>query len=226
MRSIGIKKVTITGFMILLFAVSTLTAQEFKDADGNVYRTVKYGLQVWTASNLNVSHFRNGDEIPQAQSPEEWAKAALDKKPAWCYYENDLQNGRKYGKLYNWYAVNDPRGLAPAGWHITINEDWRMLVNNLKGIDVASAKLKSPTEWKSKKGTNDIGFSAFPSGHREKDGKFRDLGTVCMFWSNSVPVSVKPSDKIYAFTLSDNTYEVQYLQSEKGAGLSVRCEKD
>lgn len=76
-------------------------------------QTVTIGTQVWRTKNLDVATFRNGDSIPQAKTNEEWEKAAENQQPAWCYYNNDPANGAKYGKLYNWYAVNDSRGLAP-----------------------------------------------------------------------------------------------------------------
>ena len=88
----------------------------FKDPrDGKVYKTVKIGGQEWMAENLNVSKFRNGDIIPHAKSNAEWKAAGEKKQPAWCYYENDPSNGVKYGKLYNWYAVRDPRGVGTTG---------------------------------------------------------------------------------------------------------------
>ena len=80
--------------------------------------------QVWMTSNLDVNKFRNGDPIPEVKSTEEWLKAAENKQPAWCYYDNNPANGSKYGKLYNWYAVSDPRRLAPFGYHIPSNEEW------------------------------------------------------------------------------------------------------
>ena len=76
------------------------------------------GSQVWMNKNLDADKFRNGDPIPQAKTLEEWEEFSNKKQPAWSYYENDSVNGEKYGKLYNWYAVNDPRGLAPKGWHV------------------------------------------------------------------------------------------------------------
>ena len=77
--------------------------------------TVTIATQIWAAANLNVGTFRNGDSIPEARTHQEWAAAGEAGKPAWCYYNNDPANGLRYGKLYNWYAVNDPRELAPAG---------------------------------------------------------------------------------------------------------------
>jgi uncharacterized protein (TIGR02145 family) len=221
-----INKASITGMCFLLLISSLANAQDLKKTDQNNDKTVKYGLQIWTAVNLDVDHFRNGDAIPQAATAEEWTSAGAAGNPVWCYYENDPENGKGYGKLYNWFAINDKRGLAPEGWHIPSNADWRTLIKNLKGVDMAGTKLKSSDGWKSRKGTNAIGFTAIPSGYREPDGKFRDIGVVCQWWSNSAPVDVKPSDKIYSLMLSDRSVEVKYLQSDKGSGFSVRCEKD
>lgn len=226
MKATTIKKVPVTGILFLMFLSFTVNAQNLKDIDGNEYLTIKYGVQVWMAGNLNVSSFRNGDIIPQATTDEEWANAAKAGTPAWCYYENDPENGEKYGKLYNWFAINDPRGLAPEGWHIPTNMDWGTLVKNLKGVDMAGSSLKSAAGWKSKKGTNKIGFAAIPGGFRTQEGKFRESGQSCRWWSNSVPVEVRPSNQIYSVVLEDTSVEVKYLKSEKGAGLSVRCEKD
>ncbi len=226
MKTEVIKKVSAIGIQFLIFAGLSLNAQDLKDHDGNVYKTVNHGIQVWTAGNLNVSHFRNGEAIPQAKTPEEWVNAGAAGKPAWCFYENDPENGNKYGKLYNWYSINDPRGLAPKGWHIPANSDWQILVKNLFGVDIAGTKLKSTTGWKSKAGTNDIGFTALPSGYRDQEGKFKELGTTCIYWSNSVPVEVRPSNQIYSLELSNNSIEIKYLKSDKAAGFSVRCEKD
>jgi len=204
----------------------TVNSQEVKDFDGNVYKTARLGPQYWTAANLNVAHFRNGDAIPEAKTPEEWVSAAQNGTPAWSYYENDPLNGEKYGRLYNWFAINDPRGLAPEGWHIPQNADWRALVKNLLGVDMAGSSLKSTTGWKSKKGVDKIGFAGIPGGCRDHEGKFKDLGVIAQWWSNSSPLSVKPSNQIFSVVLSNNSVELRYMPLEKGSGLSVRCEKD
>ena len=227
MRKEKINSLSILAIPAFLLLSLSGRAQTIKDIDGNTYRTVSHGLQVWTVPNLNVSHFRNGDTIPQATTEEEWARAAEAGEPAWCYQENNPANGNRYGKLYNWYAVNDPRGLAPEGWHIPVNADWSTLVKNLNGVDMAGSGLKSTSkEWKSKSGTNKIGFEGLPGGYRQADGKFADLGRSCRWWSNSVPVEIQPSGQIYSVVLDDHSVEVKYLKSDKGAGFSVRCEKD
>jgi uncharacterized protein (TIGR02145 family) len=111
------------------------------------YKSIKIGNQTWMTSNLNVSTFRNGEAIPEAKTDEEWRRARENKQPAWCYYDNDPKNGIKYGKLYNWYAVNDPRGLAPAGWHVPSDAEWTTLEDQL-GND-AGKKMKSTSGWDS-----------------------------------------------------------------------------
>jgi uncharacterized protein (TIGR02145 family) len=90
-------------------------------------QTVTIGKQVWSAKNLDVSTFRNGDPIPQAKTRTEWFEFDMNEQPAWCYYADDLSNGTKYGKLYNWYAVIDARGLAPEGYHIPTDAEWEIL---------------------------------------------------------------------------------------------------
>ena len=108
---------------------------------------VAIGSQVWTTKNLDVATFRNGDAIPEAKTNKEWEAAGENKQPAWCYYENNTANGTKYGKLYNWYAVNDARGLAPAGWHIPTDQEWKALSTFLGGWAVAGKKMKSTSGW-------------------------------------------------------------------------------
>ncbi len=110
------------------------------DIDGNIYKIVTIGNQTWTKSNLNVSRYRNGDPIPQVQDPSQWANLTTG---AWCYYNNDPANGLIYGKLYNWYAVNDPRGIAPIDWHVPSDAEWTILTDFLGGINVAGGKMKA-----------------------------------------------------------------------------------
>src|SRR6188508_2434374 len=107
-------------FLLFIFVLPMLSlqAQNLQLKDQPNYTSIKIGQQVWMGQNLNADSFRNGETIMEAKSAEEWIKAGNEGKPAWCYYENSIENGRKYGKLYNWFAINDPRRLAPKGWHI------------------------------------------------------------------------------------------------------------
>ena len=130
--------------LILLFLVIFSVSNSFG-------QSVTIGTQVWTTKNLDVATFRNGDPIPEAKTDEEWKAAGENKQPAWCYYENNTANGTKYGKLYNWYAVNDARGLAPTGWHVPTDEEWKVLSTYLGGTGVAGKKMKSRSDWNSYK---------------------------------------------------------------------------
>jgi uncharacterized protein (TIGR02145 family) len=112
------------------------------DQNKNSFRIVKIGEQTWMAENLNVQTFRNGDTIYQAKSSKDWVLANENKKPAWCYYENDTLHYEKQGKLYNWYAIIDPRGIAPNGWRIPYREDWVNLSESLGGEAKSGILLK------------------------------------------------------------------------------------
>lgn len=113
---------------------------------------VTIGNQVWMASNLHTFYFRNGDTIPVVKTAEAWEEAGRNEQPACCYYENKAENGQKYGLLYNWYAVNDPRGLAPAGYHIPSDEEWTELSDFLGGLENAGYHMKASAGWPSYKG--------------------------------------------------------------------------
>jgi uncharacterized protein (TIGR02145 family) len=143
------------------------------------YKETKIGNQIWMAENLNVSKFRNGDVIPEAKTAQEWLKADKEKQPAWCYYNNDVNNGNKLGKLYNAYAVNDPRGIAPEGWHVTTNVEWKKLESDLYKLgpivgdkysqseEFVGLKIKSKDQWiNNTGGNNNLGFNAYPAGYR------------------------------------------------------------
>jgi uncharacterized protein (TIGR02145 family) len=110
-------------------------------------QTVTIGTQVWMTKNLDVSTFRNGEPIIQAKTWGEWKVASENKQPAWCYYENDAANGTKYGKLFNWYAVNDSRGLAPVGYHIPSHDEWTEMTNYLGSEN--GNKMKNSSGWNS-----------------------------------------------------------------------------
>ncbi len=214
------------GIILMIAFAIPMRSQTIKDISGNVYKTVNHGTQIWTCSNLNVTKFRNGDPIPEAKTAEEWKSAGQAKKPAWCYFNNDPATSDKFGKLYNWYAIKDSRGLTPKGWHVATNADWSGLFKNLTGMDIAGTKLKSREEWKTRNGTDIIGFEGLPAGYRTADGKFEAKGTHCQWWSNSVPVEVKKSNQIYSVVLKDALPEASYMQMNKEYGLSVRCVKD
>ena len=145
-------------------------------------------IQIWKSINLDVETYRNGTKIPQVQDKKAWSKLTTG---AWCYYENKTANGTKYGKLYNWYAVNDPRGLAPKGFHIPTNSEWTLILQGLTededDFDIAGTKMKSTTGWDNNgNGTNTNGFNGLPGGYRTSDGNFLSIGECGMWWTSSV----------------------------------------
>jgi uncharacterized protein (TIGR02145 family) len=194
------------------------------DRENLPYRTVKIGSQVWMLDNMNVDRFRNGDPIPEARTDEEWRRAGHEGKPAWCYFQNDPQTGRIYGKLYNWHAVQDPRGLAPEGWHIPTTKEWGELADNFGGRRVAGKELKAVTGWPPENnGTNKSGFSGMPGGIRDDQGGFNYLGIYGYWWS-STEYNNLYAHYHYLYCRSSDLY--LYVNRFKSSGLSIRCIKD
>jgi len=216
---------------ILLFnlvaANLTLNPQTFKDNDGKDCKSVTINKQVWMASNLDVSHFRSGDLIPKASSMDEWIRAGKEGKPSWCYYNFDSISGQKYGKLYNYYTIIDPRGLAPKGWHVPTNTDYHTLITNLGGIHAAGIQLKNTSSWPLNcNGNNKSGFTALPGGMRLPDGRFADINTRAYWWTTSVEMVIGNGTQIYALSVVSSSPEVMYVKFDKSAGISVRCIKN
>jgi uncharacterized protein (TIGR02145 family) len=185
--------------------------------------TVKIGNQVWMTKNLNVSTFRNGDVIPQAKTQGEWEAYAKTGEPAWCYYDNNPANGDKYGKLYNWYAVNDRRGLAPKGFHVPTDNEWTVLTDYLGGADIAGYKMKTRSGWYNEgNGTNISGFSGLPGGFRYDDGTFSIDGCLGGWWSSSEGSTALAWLRGLGFRYG----KVGRSSLNEGNGLSVRCLRD
>ncbi len=185
-------------------------------------QSVTIGKQVWMTRNLDVSTFRNGDPIPEAKSDAEWEKAGQEGRPAWCYYDNNPANGAKYGKLYNWYAVRDPRGLAPKVWHIPSDKEWTVLTDYLGGKEKAGAKMKAKQGWaEDGNGTNSSGFSGLPGGHRAGNNIFSVIDNYGFWWSST------ESNTYGAWPRSlYNSRSVGRDDCSKAYGLSVRCLRD
>jgi uncharacterized protein (TIGR02145 family) len=184
---------------------------------------VTIGTQVWMTKNLDVDHFRNGDPIPHAKTAEEWKRAGENGQPAWCYYDNDPANGAKYGKLYNWYAVRDKRGLAPKGFHVPSDAEWTLLTDYLGGAEVAGEKMKSKSGWDGN-GSNSSGFNGLPCSSRNFDGSYFDFseGYVGLWWASTENDSGSEGLRILLYDDSDVSRGSTYKQD----GLSVRCVRD
>lgn len=187
---------------------------------------VTIGNQVWTRKNLDVATYRNGDVIPHAQSRYEFETAHGG---AWCYYryyKKDASNGPKKGKLYNWAAVNDPRGLAPKGYHIPTDREWRNLIDYLGG-ESESTKMKSTNGWSkgwsgNGNGTNISGFSGLPGGFRQDDGWFQSVGYIGRWWSSTVHLYSS------AYYLEVNAHDgiISRPSGNMRQMFSVRCLRD
>ncbi len=199
------------------------------DIDGNDYKTIKIGDQLWMAENLKVTHYRNGDEIQNVTDVITWSGLSTG---AYCDYNFDIDNSIIYGHLYNWYAVSDVRNIAPEGWHVASNSEWGDLVNFLG--DNAGGKLKDTTDWASPNtgATNESGFNGLPGGHSYSNGKFccnfepgesGDAGHhVAAFWT-----STKWDD--YSAVHWGLFWDAAYMGNsfyDMRWGMSIRCIKD
>ena len=198
------------GFFML--CLMKLSAQELE--------TIQIGYQTWMQKNLDEERFRNGDVIPEVTNWEEWMRAGENEKPAWCYFDNDSILGQKHGKLYNWYAVIDPRGLSPVGYHVPNKDEWEILFKTFEdatltdGIDF----------WLDDVQNDHKGFRAIPSGGRFNEADvefFYYLNIEAWWWTTS------DMDKNVAYCVNyDVKYDVLIFDYYKDVGISVRCIKD
>lgn len=201
----------------------SLTQDVLTNASALAGNTVRIGSQVWMTKNLNVTRYRNGDKIPQVKNKANWAALTTG---AWCWFNNDSATGAIYGKLYNWYAVNDARGLAPEGWHIPSDAEWTTLSAFLGGESVAGGKMKEAgtAHWYAPNtdATNSSGFTGLPGGNRVSDGSFNTFGSGGSWWSLS---ESSTSNVWYRFLYAYDA-NVDRFSNDKHYGFSVRCVRD
>jgi len=219
---------------VFICGVSTIT-----DIDGNVYNTVLIGGQCWMAENLRVTRYRNGGAIPTKRTDIQWNSSIYNGTGFYAIYPHGDVDGinseagvvAAYGKLYNWYAVTDSRGLCPEGWHVPHDDEWTTLVNYLGGSSVAGGKMKSTrTEpdphprWRSPNTgtTNESGFSGLPGGARASAGYYSAIGVNGGWWSSTEG----PSSNAWSRTLFYNYGSVARGGGGKQSGFSVRCLRD
>jgi len=192
------------------------------DFDGNNYKTVTLGGQVWMAENLKVTHYRNGEPIPMVTDNSEWSRLT---EGAYCNYKNDSLNGILYGRLYNGSAIQDIRNLCPAGWHVPSQSEWTSLVTTLGGETKAGGKMKEygTSHWKKPNdGIDPESSFAIPGGYRDFSGSCRAIGEICQWWTSTA------QDSIYLHSLYLNNLNADVIFSTSGkiSGLSVRCNRD
>jgi uncharacterized protein (TIGR02145 family) len=195
------------------------------DIDGNVYRTVRIGNQEWMAENLKTTRYRNGDTIAHVTGNNSWSSMAAG---AYCNYNNDDVFVDTYGRMYNWYAVNDGRNLAPAGWHVSTDTDWSALMAALGGGEVAGGKLKEAgtSHWLSPNegATNESGFTALPGGYRVSEGLFAHIKEIGYWWTATTDNSRANWAWRHIMLYSESS--VHRTNFPYTGGFSVRCVKD
>jgi uncharacterized protein (TIGR02145 family) len=183
---------------------------------------VTIGSQTWMQTNLNVTKYRNGDIIPQVTNSAEWTSLTTG---AWCYYNNDPSTEIIYGKLYNWYAVNDPRNIAPLGFHLFNEAEFNTLVNYLGGSSLSGGKMKETgtSRWFTPNAgaTNISGFTALPGGYRDYNGGvFSDIGLSGNWW-------ISTNSTLHFYLVYNNTnVAVDGGMNGRKYGFSVRLIKD
>jgi uncharacterized protein (TIGR02145 family) len=219
-------KKLITLSMVLLIIISckktdntTSTQGTVTDVDGNVYHTVTVGTQVWMVENLNTTRYRNGDPIPGRP---DWN---TNDSGAYCNYNNDENFSAIYGRLYNWYAIDDSRKIAPSGWHVPSLSEWSLLIAYLGGDSLAGSKLKEigTVHWNSPNlgATNESGFKALPGGDRSVTVDFVNIGNLAIWWSSTGEAYDAWSCSVW----SNERYAMLFGANFNG-GFSVRCIKD
>jgi len=205
------------------------------DIDGNIYNTTTIGEQVWMAENLKVTHYRNGDAITNVTDNNKWFNVTTG---AYCRYDNDGIDIDTYGMLYNWYAVNENRNIAPEGWDIPTDAEWKQLemylgmsqteVENIewRGTDEGGKlKVSGTTYWVSPNegATNESGLSALPGGYRHNEiGVFGDVGRGGYWWSSTEGDSTRAWHR----HLGNAHTGIFRRDDEKQNGFSVRCIKN
>jgi uncharacterized protein (TIGR02145 family) len=214
-----------TSLLLVVLAFLTIKnqAQTVTDYDGNVYNTVTIGTQIWMQGNLKVTHYRNGDAIPNVTIFSSWWNLATG---AYCSYNNDVNNSTTYGNLYNWHVVKDSRNIAPTGWHVPTDAEWTTLTTYLGGENVAGGKLKETgtNHWISPNtgATNETGFTALGGGYRDNTGTFSAIGIDSFWWSSSE----NSPYGAWCRRIDNTSPSVNRLYSNESNGFSVRCLKD
>lgn len=201
----------------------TWHAETVTDIDGNIYHIVTIDALDWLVENLKVTHYRNEDPVTEVSDNTQWETLTAG---AYCNYDNEVINAATYGRLYNWYAINDYRSLAPAGWHVSDDDEWTALSTSLGGEAIAGGKLKETgnTHWlaPNSEATNETGFSGLPGGHRIYDGTY-DYFTRGGGWWTSTEENTNDAWVRY---LDHGSFDVWRYLEDKRYGRSVRCVRD
>jgi uncharacterized protein (TIGR02145 family) len=211
----------------ILLAISNSISQTNANNSKLSIPEIKIGNQIWSAANYNSVVFRNGESIPQSKTKEEWTNAWKNKTPSWCYYNFDSKNENKFGKLYNWYCVSDAREIAPEGWHVPSDDEWKTLTNFV-GVP-PGLYLKAKEGWdytqNGKKyfgnGNDQFRFNAKSGGKVSYDGIFCCTGYLGIWWT-----STPQEDMAFFRKLEYENDGITRWIENKGYGCSLRFIKD
>ena len=197
-----------------------------KDYDGNVYQTVKIGNKIWMVGNLKVTHYNNGDKIPNVTDQTTWNGLTAG---ALCAYDNDTNNVKTYGYLYNYYVVADPRGICPAGWHVPSMDEFETLSWSCGGDYVSGGALKEAgtTHWAAPNtgATNSSGFTALPGGGRLPDGFGGIRGSV-VFWTTTQFMGMPTTNHVVQINYNDTRFFISSGGDDYPCGLSISLLKN
>ena len=217
------KKVILFAVTLFCIGLTGLQAQTVKDIDGNAYIPINIGKQVWMTENLKTTKYNDGTAIPLVTDDSAW-KTLLT--PAYCWFNNDIENKEVYGALYNWYTVNTKK-LCPKGWHVPIDREWKTLIAFLGDPDIAGDKLKETglTHWKNYLtiATNEFDFTALPGGLRLYSGSFPDFGNSYAVWWSATEYN---ETRAWNVGLHNSSSKVFRGYDNKQNGFSVRCIRD
>lgn len=228
------KKIKKAGVFLALmgFATGPVWSQNdnVSDLEGNVYKTVAIGSQWWMAENLKVTQFANGDPIPHLTDANAWA---ITEEGAYCYYGNRTSFADSYGNLYNWYTVEDERGVCPVGWHVATDADW---ITMEMFLGMSQEEAERMTAWRgtdegsklkdeSFEGNNSSGFTALATGYRDPAGVFKAMGTDNDYWTSTPYDNKGTIEGVLHGFLNSKTSTVRNFHVP-GYGFCIRCVRD
>jgi uncharacterized protein (TIGR02145 family) len=221
-----IKVIFLLIFGVLISLISCKKESNLKciDADGNNYKMVRIGNQIWMAENLKTTHYNNGDEIATTPLNYDY-ELEIEPKYQWPS-EGDEINVPIYGRLYTWFVAIDERNVCPPGWHLPSQQEWEILVNYLGGYAIAGGKMKEKgtLHWTDPNtgANNSSGFKALPGGNRIQYGMFNVIGKSSSYWSSTEWDNVN----IFFIYLSNESTESYLANNDRKFGFNIRCIKD
>jgi len=236
MKKVYLFTLSITALVLsFIGCITKQTAETVKDIDGNIYKTVEIGDQVWMQENLKTTKYNDGTPIPNVTDITEWRHCD---SPAFVWYDNDISYKEQYGALYNWHAVGDRPGLCPEGWHVPSDEEWKQLEMYLgmtkeqadgtvwRGTNEGGKMKEAGTEhWTSpnKGATNESGLTVIGTGRRFTNGLFGTIKEGCTIWSSTAS---SLSSATYRHFATGNSGIGRNPAGEKKFGFTVRCVKN